>query len=51
MTHSLGYINLQEQLTELRTALTFTSLLKDMIKDADEQPDGDTWGEVLEGLE
>ena len=32
-------VNLLEQLTELREILTFTSLLKDMIKDTDEQPD------------
>lgn len=37
---SLDWINLLEQITELRkTLVTFTSLLKDMIKDTDRQPD------------
>ena len=40
-----------EVLTELRGTLTFTSLLKDMIKDADEQPGEETQGEVREGPE
>ena len=30
-----------QQLTEVRETLTFTSLLKDAIKDTDEQPDGE----------
>ena len=38
MTSSTGANNLLEQLTELRETLTFTSLLKDMIKDTDEEP-------------
>ena len=38
-----GLINLPQQLTELREALLlFTRLLKNMIKDIDEQPDKDT---------
>lgn len=36
-----GLINLLEWLTELRETLKFTSLLKDMIKGTDEQPDKD----------
>ena len=40
MTPSSGSINLLERLTELRETLTFTSLLKDMMKDINEQPDG-----------
>ena len=40
MTPSSVSINLPQQLTELReTLLTFTRLLKDMMKDTDEQPD------------
>ena len=39
MTSSSGFINLLEQLTELKETVTFTSLLKDMIKDTDEQSD------------
>ena len=39
MTPSLGLVNLLEQLTELRETLTFTSLLRDVIKYTDEQPD------------
>ena len=39
MTPSLCSINLLEWLTELRETLNVTSLLKDMIKDTDEQPD------------
>ena len=39
MTHSFGLINLLERLTELRKTLTSTSLLKDIIKVRDEQPD------------
>ena len=35
----LGSDYLLEQLTELRETLTFPSLLKAMIKDADKQPD------------
>ena len=34
-----GWINLLGQLTELRETLLFTSLLVDMVKDTDEQPD------------
>lgn len=41
MTSSSGFINLLEQLTELKERVTFTSLLKDMVKDTDEEPDGD----------
>ena len=41
MTSSLGSINLLERLTEIRETFMFTSLLKDMIKDTDEQPDGE----------
>ena len=33
-----------EQLTELKEILTFTSFLKDMIKDTDEQSDEDIHG-------
>lgn len=36
---SSGSINLLEQLTELREMLTFTSFLKDKIKDTIQQPD------------
>ena len=39
MVPSSGYINLLEWLTELGETLKFTSLLKGMIKDTDEQPD------------
>ena len=39
MTPSLRLINLLEPHAELREILTFTTLLKDMIKDTDEQPD------------
>lgn len=35
-----------ERLPELRT-LTFTRLLRDNLKGTDEQPEGDTKGEVL----
>ena len=35
----LGFNDVPEQLTELRETRPFTSLLKDMIKDTDEQPD------------
>lgn len=41
MTSSSGFINLLEQLTELKETVTFTSLLKDMIKDTDEEPNED----------
>ena len=41
MTPSLGSINLLKNLRELKEILTFTSLLKNMIKDTDEQPDED----------
>ena len=41
MTSSSGFINLLEQLTELKETVTFTSLLKDVVKDTDEEPDGD----------
>ena len=39
MTPSSASINLLEWLAELRETLRFTSLLKDTIKDTDEQPD------------
>jgi len=39
MISASGSINLVEQLPELRETLMFTSLLKDMIKDTDEEPD------------
>lgn len=39
MTASLGFMNLIEQLPELRETLMFTSLLKNMIKETDEQLD------------
>ena len=39
MTASSGSMILLEQLTELRETLMFTSLLKNTIKDTDEQPD------------
>lgn len=41
MTSSSGFINLLEQLTELKETVTFTSLLEDMIKDTDEEPNED----------
>ena len=37
-------ISLLEWPTELRETLTFTRLLEDMIKDPDEQPNGDRHG-------
>lgn len=39
MTPSSDLVNLLEQLMELRETLTFTRLLKDMIKDTDEKSD------------
>ena len=39
MISASGSINLLEQLPELRETLMFTSLLQDMIKDMDEEPD------------
>ena len=36
----MGSTNLLEQLTELKEILTFTSLLKGMIEDTVEHPDG-----------
>ena len=49
MTLSSDLINMLEQLTELREILiTFTSLLKHMIKDADEQSDGEI-GRAISG--
>ena len=39
MTPTWGLISLQEWLTELRETLRFTSLLKDLTKDTDKQPD------------
>ena len=38
-THSPRLVNWLEQLTEFRETITFTSLLKDIIKDTDEQQD------------
>lgn len=42
MTPSSGLMTLLERLTELRETLPFTSLLKDMTKDTDEQSDKET---------
>ena len=39
VTPFLGSVNLLEWLTELRETLMFSSLLKDVIKDTDEQLD------------
>lgn len=41
MTSSSGFINLLEQLTELKETVTFTGLLKDVIKDTVEEPNED----------
>lgn len=51
MTPSLGSVNFLKSLTELRETLTFTSSLKDVVEDTDEQPDGETRGEVSGALE
>lgn len=39
MSPSSGFMNLLEQLTDLRKTLKFTSLSKDLIKGTDEPPD------------
>lgn len=51
VTPSLGSVNFLKSLTELRETLTFTSSLKDVVEDTDEQPDGETRGEVSGALE
>lgn len=54
MTPSLGSINLLKNLRELKEILTFTSLLKNMIKDTDGYPGGgaievEGWGDLSTG--